>query len=58
MSDKQNDEVVTPPSVDLMSADMSFPDQVRADIEALLEQANIEMGRTPAAGQEQTNKRD
>jgi hypothetical protein len=58
MSDKQNDEVVTPPNVGVMSADMSVPDQVRADIEALLEQANIEMGRTPAAGQEQSGKRD
>jgi len=58
MSDKQNDEVVTPPNVDIMSTNMSVPDEVRADIEALLEQANIEMGRTPAAGQEQTDKRD
>jgi len=55
MFDKQNDEVVPPPNVDIMSTDMSFPDQVRADIAALLEQANIEMGRTPAVGQENSN---
>jgi hypothetical protein len=54
MSDKQNDDAV--PNEEAMTTSMSIPDEIRADIEALLEQANIEMGRT--AGQEQMNKRD
>jgi hypothetical protein len=55
MSDKQNDEVVMPPNVGVMSSDMSVPDQVRADIEALLEQANIEMGRTTQTKENASN---
>ena len=45
-----DEPIVTP-----MTIDSGIPDHIKADVDALIEQANIEMGRVPPGVEEESD---